>query len=290
LALMPERGVGVFVSYNSAAGAKAPGDFWEAFLNRYFPAPRDALSRRATVSLERIRSFAGEYSDLRRSYTTLTKLSALLSTARVDVDAQGHLVTKGLGGGTRRWVQVEPSVFREAEGTGRLAFRTEEAEQTTYLFPEFPASTFVRHHWYQTSAFQFGIAGVSLLLLASSLVFWPVVAWCTWSRPIDGSPPPMARMSAWLMSLLFAAFFAGLGVAAIDPMQFTFGVPVLLQRILWLPIVAGLCVALCAFFTMRAWIDGYWSFPGRLHYSLVTLAGATLLWWTWHWNLLGFHY
>jgi CubicO group peptidase (beta-lactamase class C family) len=290
LALMPERGVGVFVSYNSDTGAKAHLDFWEAFLNRYFPASGESLSRRGTASLERMQSFAGEYSGLRRSHTTLTKLSALLWTARVNVDAQGALVTTGLGGGTRRWTEVEPAVFQEAEGTRRLAFRTEEAEETTYLFPDFPASTFVRHQWYQTSAFQFGLAGVSLLLMASALLFWPVVAWCTWSRPIDGSPPPGARISAWLMSLLFAAFFAGLGVAAMDPMQFAFGVPVLVQRILWLPIVAALFVAICAFFTMRAWIDGYWGFPGRLHYSLVTLAGATLLWWTWHWNLLGFHY
>jgi hypothetical protein len=290
LALMPERGVGVFVSYNSDTGAKAQRDFREAFLNRYFPAPSDALSRRGAGSIERIRSFAGEYSGLRRSYTTLTKISALMRTARIDVDAQGFLVTTGLGDGTRRWIEVEPSVFQEAEGTRRIAFRTEETERTTYLFPEFPSSTFVRHHWYQTSAFQFGIAGISLLLMISALFFWPLVAWCMRSRPIDGSPPPAARLSAWLMSLLFAAFFVGLGVAMMDPMQLTFGVPVLLQRILWLPIVAAVFVAISGLFTMRAWVNGYWSFPGRLHYSLVTLAGATLLWWAWHWNLLGFHY
>jgi hypothetical protein len=67
-------------------------------------------------------------------------------------------------------------------------------------------------------------------------------------------------------------------------------VPIALQRLLWLPLVAALLIALSGLFALRAWFQGYWSWPSRVHYTLVALAGATVLWWTWHWNLLGFHY
>lgn len=290
LALMPDHGIGVFISYNSDMGAKGHEDFWQAFLNHYFPAPVNTDLRPTTESITRIQKLTGEYSSLRRSSTTLTKLSALLWTARVSVDPDGYLLTTNCGEKPRRWIEVEPSVFQEMGGTRRMAFRTDLGGQRTYLFPDFPAMTFIRHRWYETSTFQFAAAAGPLLLLGSGLLFWPLLAWYMHDRPIIGSPPRAARLSAWFMSLLFIGFFVAVAAVIKDPSQLTFGVPVLLQRILWLPILAALFLAISAYFALRAWAKGYWSFPGRLHYSSVALAGAAILWWTWHWNLLGFHY
>jgi hypothetical protein len=185
---------------------------------------------------------------------------------------------------------VAPSVFQEANGTRRIAFRTEPADGQTYLFPDFPPMAFVRHRWYQSSPFQFAIAGCALLVLTSALVFWPVLALYLKNRPISGSPPRAARLSAWLMSLLFTAFLLGVAAVLLDPMQLLIGLPNFVQQMLWLPLLAGLFALASIFFALQSWAKGYWSFPGRLHYSLVALAGTTLLWWTWHWNLLGFHY
>jgi CubicO group peptidase (beta-lactamase class C family) len=291
LALLPERDIGVFVSYNSDTGARAVQDFWQAFLNHYFPAPpAPKPARPSSASLERMEKFAGEYSALRRSQSTLTKLSSLLWTVQVDFDPAGYLLTRGLGNTPRRWTEIEPMLFREVDGTQRIAFRTEDAGHVIRLLPDFPALAFERNHWHQTRTFHLATAGLSLLLLGSALIFWPVAAWCTTYRHESERPPWTPRIWAWLMSLLFVGFFGVVGAVAQNPMQFWFGVPDLLRYALWLPIAAGLFIPLTLLFMLRAWVNGYWGFAGRLHYTLVAFASATLLAWLWHWNLIGFRF
>jgi hypothetical protein len=134
------------------------------------------------------------------------------------------------------------------------------------------------------------VAGLSLFVLVSALVAWPIVAFCVWGRRGPESPPRTARFLAWIMGLLFLLFFLSLLQSAADPQQFAFGVPSLLQRALWLPLVAIPLFAAAALFSVRAWKRKYWSLAGRIHYSLVTVAGLSLLGWLYYWNLLGFHY
>jgi hypothetical protein len=35
-----------------------------------------------------------------------------------------------------------------------------------------------------------------------------------------------------------------------------------------------------------AWRQGYWRFTGRLHYTLVALAGVAFIWFLYSWNWL----
>jgi CubicO group peptidase (beta-lactamase class C family) len=289
MALLPDRDSGVFVAYNSDTGAQAAPQFWQSFLNHYFPAAPPPKPASPTIAaIERMELLTGEYSSLRRSDSDLTKLSRLLWTVQVAVDPDGTLVTRGLGDKTRAWTEIEPLLFQEVGGTHRIAFRADDAGQVTRLLPDFPALTFQRSRWHQSRAFHLATGGLSLLLLGSALVFWPVAAWCTTYRHEKERPPRAPRIWAWLMSLLFIGFFGVIAVVTRDPMQFVFGVPELVRHALWLPIAAGLFIPLTLLFMLRAWVNSYWGFVGRAHYTLVTLASVILLAWLWHWNLLGF--
>lgn len=42
--------------------------------------------------------------------------------------------------------------------------------------------------------------------------------------------------------------------------------------------------------TVRSWFRGDWSLGGRVHYSMVVVAGAAFVWFLDHLNLLGFRY
>jgi len=39
-----------------------------------------------------------------------------------------------------------------------------------------------------------------------------------------------------------------------------------------------------------AWKQRYWSFAGRVHYTIVTLAALAFIWLLNNWNLLGFKF
>ena len=43
-------------------------------------------------------------------------------------------------------------------------------------------------------------------------------------------------------------------------------------------------------FGILAWKQRYWSFAGRVHYTIVTLAALTFIWLLNDWNLLGFKF
>jgi CubicO group peptidase (beta-lactamase class C family) len=291
LALLPEHDIGMFIAYNSDSSARAIQQFWQAFLHHYFPeAPAAKPRSPSPATLARMEAAAGEYSAPHHSHTTLTKLAGLFRTVRVTVAPDHVLVTHGLGNAPRRWTEIEPFLFQEVDGTRRIAFRTDDSGRIIRLLPEFPALTLERNHWHQTRRFQLATAGMSMLLLGSALVFWPVAGWCTSYRHKADQPPLAPRTWAWFMSVLFVGFFVVMAVVLGDPAQFLFGLPDLVRYALWLPIVAGLFIPLTLLFMLRAWVNSYWGFIGRVHYTLVTFAAILLMAWLWHWNLIGFRW
>jgi hypothetical protein len=58
--------------------------------------------------------------------------------------------------------------------------------------------------------------------------------------------------------------------------------------LLVLPIVTAVLSIILLVLAVLAWKNRYWSLGGRLHYSLVTLAGLVFVWLASYWNLLGF--
>ena len=80
LALLPEHQVGVFVSYDSASAVSARDTFLQAFLDHYFPAPKETLPQPPAGFAERISQISGNYWTTRRSYTTYEKLAVLFAT------------------------------------------------------------------------------------------------------------------------------------------------------------------------------------------------------------------
>jgi hypothetical protein len=284
---LPERNTGLFISYNCDTGNQAFAGFQKAFMDHYYPAPETQELKPVKPLPDRVAQCVGEYSSLRRSFTTLTKLAAIMDTIHVRVDSDGYLWL----GGPLRWVEVAPLLFRASKGQQRLAFRTDASGNTTYLFfGGDPSITFVRLRWYETSAFHHAVAAISLLVMLSALTVWPIAAFCRRGRAGPTGPPRAARLVGWIMGLLFLLFFCCVLRVAADPEQFILGVPSEVRRALWLPLLAIPLLAATTWFSVKGWKRNYWGLAGRIHYSLVTVAGLTLLGWLHYWNLLGFHY
>ncbi|MEQ8800450.1 MAG: serine hydrolase domain-containing protein, partial [Haliea sp.] len=121
LMLLPEAGVGLFVTFNSPPGGRANAALKHAFMDRYFPADLPQVT-----SIEgfegRAGDYAGSYRGLRRSYTTTEKLYSAFGDIKVRVMPEDRsLLVAGLMGDSKRWLEVSPGVFRERYGDEMIA-------------------------------------------------------------------------------------------------------------------------------------------------------------------------
>lgn len=278
--LVPEHNLGLFASFNGANGFIAQQQLLEAFWARYFPtspipvAPApDAAARAAQV--------AGFYSTTRACATTFCKAITIFPTLTVEADANGALVVQSPFFGTRRYLESEPWVFRQADGDDLLVVRRD-AGRVTHLFTkDAVANAFVRQAWFEALPFTIALHLGALVVFLSALIGWPLL------RGSNTRAAAWARGFATLTILAFVAALVTMGLSLGNANEVVFGIPPLLQAALTLARVAALLTIGLVVFAVVAWIKRYFSVWGRLHYTLVALAALATSWWLWYWKVLG---
>jgi hypothetical protein len=125
LHLIPDAGVGFFVSHNSPGrGNPLPRTLlWEAFLDRYFPYTAPALPTVATAK-EDAKAASGTYMLSRRSETSFLKALTLIGQFSVSPVEDGAIEVAqltGANGKPKRWREVAPMTFLEESGCRWLA-------------------------------------------------------------------------------------------------------------------------------------------------------------------------
>lgn len=291
LELIPEEHVGLFISYNTdTAGGGLRERLLGAFMSRYFPEPDPPAIAPPSDARAHARRVVGEYLNTRYSHTSIGKLAALLYTFDVTANDDGT-ITVSAGGRGRRFVEVQPRVYRDVDGTDTVVFREGADGRGRYLFlANSPPMSTIRPEWYESSIAQWSLFGVSAGLFATALVFWPAIAFS-----VRGLTSPRIRRTwfsgvlsclAWLLSATSLAFVGGLLYALKDPNEIAFGLTPLLKALL---IVTQVCAGLAAVTVLAclvAWYQRYWRFTGRLHYTLIALAGVGFTVFLYNWNLL----
>ena len=206
----------------------------------------------------------------------------------------GALLTKRtIGRDPQRWVEVEPLVFREVDGQEKIVFREDKQGHVTNLFfDRRPTAAYIRLAWYETPAFHGGLLAVCVVLFLSAIVLWPVGALLGRGKREAGAPrPSLSRLARWLaggasaLSILYLIGYA-LVLSNPNPVELLYGDPPLLHAVgaLSLLIVGLVAGALAS--TVPAWRRRYWGMAGRVHYTLVVLAGLAFVWFLYYWNLL----
>jgi hypothetical protein len=172
--------VGYFISYNSlgknVGGGR--GEILRAFMNRYFPSqgePKNNVD--ADTQKSAGRKVSGVYDGTRRADTTFLKILALLDQFRVSTDKDGILAVEGnknQSGELKRWKEIAPLVYREVDGSERIAFRGDASGGVREMLP-FPAIyEGERVPWYATKTFLGVVIGGNLLLAFLTVLLWPV--------------------------------------------------------------------------------------------------------------------
>lgn len=296
LVLIPEKNMGVFVSYNSAGGGGAPrSQLVNSILDRYFPGT-DILEIKPLPDFKkRAKQFCGIYGVTRTVQTTYAKLMSLVMTIKVSAARDGGalLVTMPNGPKTNRWVETAPLVFRERGGQGILIFREDDSGHITHLFlSQVPMMAGVKLAPHETPFFHICLLVFCLIFFLSTLC-WPIGALrrliCKREKE-ESNVPKAARWAAGGMSALFVFFLIGLGAMLADPIQFMFGVPSGFKILLVFPLIAGVIALGVLFFTCLAWMKKYWTICSRVHYTLLFLAALLFCGFLFYWNLLGFNF
>ena len=280
LVLVPDCGLGVFITTNGTGGVDAVTDLLPRFLARFTPAQGGASSPTPGIVTGAPRP--GFYEPARHNESTVEKLTTLTAPARLSVNPDGTLHFRGgtwrpLGGGLYSRSDRDDHLVA-LTGAGGLSYVATDGPTLQRMRPAetLPVNLAV------LLVFALGAAGVPILVVAA--------AW----RRLRGSGPRTsrawraARALAALATVLGASFLAALAeILFSGSTNFLSGYPLSFKLLLALPAAALLAGAAALVCTVTGWRAAGARWPGRAH-QLTLLAGlGALTWFLLQWHLLG---
>ncbi len=177
LHLLPDKGVGFFVSHNSLGrGNPLPRTtIWEMFLDRYFPYTPPGAPTLGSAK-EDARAVSGSYILSRRSEDSFLKSASLLSEATVAPAGDGLIVVAqltGANGKPKRWREVAPMTFLEENGQEKLIFKPDGNGRMQMILP-YPFFVYQRVGLWENGRVLLFVVAISLLVMLLTLLLWPV--------------------------------------------------------------------------------------------------------------------
>ena len=298
LHLILDEGVGFFISYNSGGRGQISlrTSLWEAFLNRYFPAPSSSAPTADNPS-DDAQAVSGTYISSRRPEASFLKALGLLSQASVTATEAGTIVVSAFNqpnGKPKRWRQVAPLTFREVDGQQTLVFKPDESGRMQMIVP-FPFMIFQRAGFWENSKILLPVLGISLLIMLLTLVLTPI-AWLVrrhYGHKLELTPTEKRlRIGVWVvfaLNLLFIAALLGLIIYGFTHLDFLNDRAnkwfYLAQAIGVLGAVGTLVILLNAVY---AWVNKRNRIWGKLGATILALACLGFLWFVFAGNLLSF--
>jgi CubicO group peptidase (beta-lactamase class C family) len=295
--LLTEHNMGIFVAFNGANGMIPVLNVLHAVMDHYFPDqnPAPVLPNNSNESVTR---YEGTYFPTRTEYTTPGKMVRLFQSVSVTAESENQLVVS-LGFPaqmTWHYIEISPGVFRSVDVPpsifGDLVFDQRQQERVQYLFLQNnPGLAYTRDPWYAGPAFNLALLGIVFVLFLSVIGWAPVASWMR--RRCPQSVPHPARWASWwqaLLSVLILLFLTGF-IGIFSNPQTVFGLSPWARALFLLPLPISILAVGMLGFTILAWARRWWSLPGRVYYTLLTLAGLAFTWWLAYWNLwIGYLY
>ncbi|MBK5112969.1 MAG: serine hydrolase [Candidatus Heimdallarchaeota archaeon] len=306
MALFPDDKLGFFISYNSRGGSRARDDFFNDFMNRYYPYineinPMDGYDKG-------LRQFTGLYCTTRRLYSDKTIQPPIglpyeiiehdyLTDAISIATNNGYLEIFGL-----QFVQIEPDYFVETTGQYdyRIAFiRNENGRITNFYSTIFiPLYSFERLHPIYTTpeGLNFFLFSVMVISLIVSIV-WGILALIRIKKGEDKNAI-LPTISKWLnfgviiFSIVPFIFVITKNYSTILLAQDAFDG---LNSLIILPIIALILIAGMTIFSILSWLGignihkkPYWKLWERILYSVLTILSFSIVAYFMYWNILGY--
>jgi hypothetical protein len=199
LSILPEKNVGIFVSFNSrgenSAVYGARERLFDLFMDRYFPGPKTVTPPAIKSAADDARALAGHYESSRRVQTGFISLFYLIQQEQVAAHEDGTISLSSIEG--KRFREVAPKLWQETDGPRQLQIIDVDGRRSIAdsanpisISQAVPAS--------RNSNVFLTVAGVSLLVLLLTALVWPIAAWVARRNKI----PPVATGRAALVRRL----------------------------------------------------------------------------------------
>ncbi|MEM7130427.1 MAG: serine hydrolase domain-containing protein [Chloroflexota bacterium] len=293
LVLIPDARIGYFITTNSRQGSQLTRPFREAFLDFLYPVERASANTRDNLGSGRnlvagdLDRFAGSYQYNRYSRTTIEKVEQLVNDKLVVSIAQDSLFLD-----EKEFTAIEPLLFQDADTGNQIAFRADEDGQITHLF--IGPFAFEKLFWHQQSWFHFGLVGFCLIVFGSTIAWAFVNTFlpryrCTFEAPFSkymvwGS----AGIGLFKIGLAISMFTILSSVAVSETMRSH--VPPIVISLLVGALISAFLAGVSAFIALAVWVRRDVSYWQCIHYTLMAIASAAIVWFLHYWNLLGFRY
>jgi CubicO group peptidase (beta-lactamase class C family) len=208
LNLLPEQGVGFFVSFNSrgenSAVYGARQRLFALFMDRYFPAPPAATPPAIASAAADAAALAGRYESSRRVETGFISLFYLLQQDVVTANPDGTIGMASIE--DKKFREIAPGLWREVDGTRQLQV-TDVGGRRAILDSDNPIAVSQAVPLARNAMLNLTIAFLSFLILLATALLWPVAFWLRRSYP---EKPGLTGRAALLKRLTRVATVADL--------------------------------------------------------------------------------
>jgi CubicO group peptidase (beta-lactamase class C family) len=284
MVLAPADRFGIFVASNGApeGGSQVGNELLEPLLTHLLgpssppppPTPLPDAVRRAP-------HVAGTYRDYHHTRNDMSRIRAIMPMvqSRVTVEPDGAIRWKG-----RRWLEIEPLVFRSADSPDHIAFKEDDRGDITALHAW--GATYQRIGWIEQTPFHLGV----LALCVIAFLVYPLSRVIRLLRRGHAEPEGrVARGCAVFVALANLAFVIGL-LPSLRNLGATVPLPLALVLLLSLPLASVAATSLLPAFAVKAWSNKWWTFGERLGYSTFAVFAVTFMTILNYWKLLGARY
>lgn len=184
LHLFIDDGVGMYVSVNSPGKAGASSSLraalFEQFADRYLPGAALDGKVDEKVAAEHARMMAGVYENSRRIDSSFFSLLSLAGPIKVMANPDNTIsvsMATNLSGAPIKWREVEPFVYRDADGKNLLAAEVKDGQVVRFSFDGLsPFMMFERTPASRSPGWLVPMAVIGLVSLLLTTLAWPVSA------------------------------------------------------------------------------------------------------------------
>jgi CubicO group peptidase (beta-lactamase class C family) len=296
LHLIPDTGVGFFVSYNSLGKAEiSPRDaLWHAFLDRYYPyqPPPGAAVANTAQDAEDV---AGSYIMSRRFQENFLDVLNAIGQVKLGADKDNTVVAnllKDENGKPKHFKEIGPLLYRDVNSQSKIAFKKDDSGQMVLVL-DYPFMVAQHTSWYQSSGFNLVVIIGALVVFVLTLLLWPIGYFTRrhYGKPLN-VPPTLKKSRLWsrlvcIVDLVFVSAFMTIVLLSEKYFSlFSSRMDIwlhLLQILGWLGVLGTIIILAHALASWRAKERGIWS---KLGDTLILVSAVGYAWFAIYWNLL----